>query len=236
MNKEMIYNISKEQLILNKQLFDACMKDKIDLIEIKDLINHGANPLGLYDFDDVVYSRIIYWRSHDDDSDNSLYEITKLFLECGMQIKEDNLYKEDGGRGVLFLDPFWEVGYLSPVKAISIIDLLINENTEINRINELVGHLATDSMCIKSELEEVAIYVRILMYLATIPYVLKKSDYLRDVIDYKKNNYDINIFKKLDNYYIKFDESNVSSCNNYGLIILFYTNTGDELIWKIVFE
>ena len=154
-----------------------------------------------------------------------------------MEIKQCNLYRE-GNKGD-FLDPFWDIGFLSPVKAIQLIDLLINENTEIDLIEDLISHLHVDSTYIGSELSEVAIYIRIMMYLATNPYVLCNSEYLRDLIDIKHNDYDINIFKQQTNYYIQFDESNVDICNNVGLVVNFYDSKTEKQIWKItlgVFE
>ena len=93
---------------LNEALYIECAKKELDYNKIEELLKIGANPLGVFNIDtrstpyaaDVVYGEILDYYSHDDvevpsDYDNSeesnsdsAYNITKLFLDYGMNIKK----------------------------------------------------------------------------------------------------------------------------------------------------
>ena len=84
---------------LNEALYIECAKKELDYNKIEELLKIGANPLGVFNIDtrstpyaaDVVYGEILDYYSHDNSEESnsdSAYNITKLFLDYGMNIKK----------------------------------------------------------------------------------------------------------------------------------------------------
>ena len=79
-----------EQIELNRLLYDECSKEKLNLDKINSLLSEGADPLGVFNkYGELVYSELIMSAIEDDYK--NLYEITKMFLDNGMIIKENVL-------------------------------------------------------------------------------------------------------------------------------------------------
>ena len=212
--------------ILNEQLYDECIKEVVDFDKVESLLVQGADPLGIIHMDELVYSEVIYSRCFDDNEDQTLEQITRLFLDHGMVIK----HLDDD----TIVNPFWNIPYLSPPKAISILKILLNESTDIDSLNELVDHCSIDSSMINSPMEDVAGWTRILLYVASYDYLLQRDAYLRTVIDYDSNQYDLRRFKNPFQFYIQFDTSEAhNEYNHQGVVVEIYEKETHNLVWKI---
>ena len=225
--------VDTQQMSLNEKLYKECVKEKVDFGIVKDLLKKGAQPLGLYDVDEVVLNRIIYERSYDEDDNSLLYEIIKLFLDSGMEIKRENLFTDGSGD---LLNPFWDMGYLSAYKAKTILDLLLKQDIEMDLTEDLESHCSADAIYIKYELEEVARHIRIMLYLSSYPEILAKNEYLQCHINYDKNNYDMSKFRNPLDFYITFDTSNENTYNNVGIIAYIHERETEKMIWTILLK
>lgn len=216
---------------LNKQLYEECVKESVDFDKVERLLVLGAEPLGYINADEIVYSEIIYGRNEDDDDDSTLVEITKMFLDHGMKIKCIDFEKEINSTDI---NPFWNIPYLSPEKAISVLRLLIDENIDFNSLNQLVDHCAIDSSMLTSELKNVAGWIRMLMFVASYEFIIKADEYLQQVINYDSNQYDVRRFADPFQFYITFDTSgHLQEYNNQGIVARIFERDTEKLVWKI---
>jgi len=216
---------------LNKQLYEECVKEKVDFDKVEELLALGAEPMGYMNDVEIVYSEIIFGRFEDDDDDLTLAEITRIFLDHGMKIKCVDIEKEINSTDI---NPFWNIPYLSPKKAISVLRLLIDENIDFNSLDQMVDHCAIDSRMLTSDLKDVAGWTRMLMFVASYEFIIKADEYLQRVIDYENNQYDIRRFADPFQFYITFDTSgHLHEYNNQGIIVRIFESDTEKLVWKI---
>ena len=220
--------------LLNIELYHACSSDPVDFDKVKQLLEKGADPMGFMDEDefDVVYGEILYDRGIDDADTSTLEELTELFINYGMK---DRWHEQNEKIKKAEYNVFWMMAFLSAEKAIPILKLLIDENIEIDVLNELVDHCAIDSSMLLSEPEEVFNFTRMLMYVASYGYIIEKDEYLRRVIDFDKNEYDLKKFSNPFQFCFTMEASEAKDpANNQGAVVQIFECDSKRFIWKIV--
>ena len=226
-----------KQKELDIQLLQEGIKTKVNYKKVETLLKKGANPMGLVNDDgteaEIVYSEILFEHNLDEPKNDTIIKLTDMFLRHGMVVKCIDYDREMAGH---ISNPFWEIGYYHPDKATTLLFMIINANLDFQAFEQLIDHLHTDSSMIGSELEEVDGYLRILLYLSSYKYLLKKSKYFRDVINYENNKRRFNTenFRKLSNYRIEFDTTNQNNYNNQGIVATIVNIKTNKKVWKIV--
>ena len=115
-----------------------------------------------------------------------------------------------------------------------IIKLLLDHNLELESLFDLFDLLDTDATMIASEYSEVAHNYKLIMYLMSFKEVRDHFDNIRKWINYDQNNYDLNNFRNILDYYVMFSTSELlNNCNNQGLILSFYRRDNDEKVWTL---
>lgn len=223
-----------EQIELNRVLYDECSKKNLNLDKINDLLNKGADPLGIFNkYGEIVYSELIISAIEDDYK--NLCEITKKFLDNGMIIKEHVLNDRYGDDSI---NPFWNFAFKCDEEGIMTLKLLLDKDLDISSIEILANHIYTDYIFLEDEFESInddkdaftrfEYAMKMLMLCSAYSYVVNNSDFIKDVIEFDNNSYDIFRFKNFKTYYM---EVEVKSEKN--IIIIFKDNVTNEVIWRM---
>lgn len=213
-----------DQIELNKKLENECWKKPIDSKKIKELISQGADPLGTIDPkwpDNHLYGEMML------ENDN-LYEVTKVLLDNGMKIKH-SMFKNDGND----IDPLWHLAFCCNEDGIKTLKLLLDNNLDFDSVEEFIDHIYTDYLFLDipdtddKELNLVFFEyaMKMLMLCASYKYVFEKSEYLRNVIEVKDNDYDVNKFRKYDNFCVKVEKDK----------FYFIEKENNIAVWEIKF-
>lgn len=223
-----------EQIELNRLLYDECSKENLNLDKINSLLSEGADPLGVFNkYGELVYSELIISAIEDDYK--NLYEITKMFLDNGMIIKENVLNDRYGDDSI---NPFWDFAFKCDEEGIMTLKLLLDKDLDIPSIETLAGHIYTDYIFLEDEFDSLKEYkeafirfeyaMKMLMLCSAYSYVVDNSEFIKDLIELDNNSYDISRFKNFDTYYI-----DVEVKNNKNIIIVFKDNVTNEVMWKM---
>lgn len=206
---------------LNKKLFNECCQKLIDTKKIKELIKQGADPLGTLNskFQEHLYGELM--------TDNkNLYEVTKIFLDNGMVIKH-SMFKNDGDD----IDPIWSLAFCCNEEGIKTLKLLLDNNLDFDSVEEFIDHVYTDYLFLEApdaDDKEVNIIcfeyaMKMLMLCASYKYVYEKSEYLKNIIEVKNNNYEETKFRNYDNFYVKVEKDK----------FFFVDKENNRKVWKI---
>ena len=169
---------------------------------------------------------------------NNIFDITKLFLENGMEIKNDILEAKYGKE---VINPIWTLAFKCDDEGIRTVKLLLDNNLEIDSAEILVDHIYTDYIFLEYNFETAInnknyfnnfeYALKTIMLCASYPYILQNSDFIHNIVEFNNNNYDINKFKKYNDYYIKLDNKNKG--NN--ITINFIYKKTNKVVWQLNF-
>lgn len=223
-----------DQLELNQKLYNEFEKADFNEKRILELLKQGANPLGIMNsYKDNPYGEIIY-------ENNNLDKITKLLLDNGMIIDNNNYQTDD------MVNPLWGLALRTDTIGIKTLKLLLDYHTEINSIEVFVDHIYTDYIFLgdrekiakqarenneieveKNKIETYfSIAMKMLMLCASYDYIIDNSKYLKDIISYNRNNKDsLKEFRKYSNFYLRETQTKLH----------FYNKKNHKLIWTIFY-
>lgn len=222
------------QMELNRQLFELCIESKVKLTKVEKLLKWGAQPLGQYNQQgDVVLNQIISYGMFSSEEDMTIYEVIKVFLKYGMVINKDNILTSKDERGG---NPYRSINNLGQKQAIRILDLLIKEDTEIDLITEMIEFLYGIAIVHEWGLEDVEKYVRVLIYLSSIPYVFQKCHLIYKKIDIANNNYDLNKFHNPFDYYFKFEILPKKNNKYEDIKVRIFEKQTKKQIWEFIIK
>ncbi len=224
------------QIELNRKLYNEFEKEKLNESRIIELLKQGANPLGNMSnnkHSEKPYEEILY-------ENKNLDKITGLLLENGMVIDNKDYQNND------MINPLWELALRTDTIGIKTLKLLLDNKTEVDSIEVFVDHIYTDYILlgdkekmakqavenneIEVETGKVETYysiaMKMLMLCASYDYVLDNSEYIKDIIDYDRNNKNnINFFKNYNNIYIRETQKELR----------FYRKRNNNLVWTILY-
>lgn len=219
------------QIELNKKLYDECLKETINPKVIEDLLVKGANPLGTISVKDkykYVYNEIMF-------ENNNLYTLTQLFIKHGMKINYKD-YEEDSDNNI---NPLWCLALVTDFNGISTLKLLLENGLEYESAEVLVDHIYTDFIFLdeahdfdekyeKEAFQAFEIAMKMILLCSSYSNVLKKSEYIKEIICLDFNNKEnLSKLKEYNSYYMK---------EEYNKILYFYEKTTNKLIWKLDYK
>lgn len=73
-----------------------------------------------------------------------------------------------------------------------------------------------------------------LMYLSSLPFLWEKSEFLRDVMNAAKNDYDVSRFTDPLPYVIKFDITYQGPFTNQGIVVHISDSETKKGVWTII--
>jgi len=230
-----------EEIELNKKLYEACIKDKIDFAAAEEALKQGADPLGPiagygWDVLDHIYGEIII-DSQDNDS-VELPQITELFLRYGMDVDNPRIPYDDENS----INPLWDLGFVTNENAIIAMKMLLDKGLSVESFGKFVGHTFDDLIDVEcgdpvndKYWNHVCVWtMKMLMLAASYDRILWEYEGLRMRIGYSYNNYDIHRFREWNNYYYKFDTSHCEKYRElYKSVINIYDAKTKKAVWKI---
>ena len=134
---------SPEELELNKKLLDECSKENVNFDLVRLYLSQGADPLGPVELEglsgmDHIYGELV-WGAQDDEAKN-LPEITKVFLEYGMDISKPRVPYDDGNS----INPLWEFAFITNENSLLALKLLLDSGISYEMVAEFWGHAISD--------------------------------------------------------------------------------------------
>lgn len=228
---------TSEEIKLNKELYDECMKANIDFALVENLLKRGADPLGAiaetgWGLLIHVYGEVAF-ESRENNSVN-LPKITRLFLKYGMDMANPKIpYDDDNSLHPLRFYPFNE-------NAVSSLKILLDGGVGADDVGKLWAGEVFDQINVcnddpNGEFNERFICLfKMMMLIASYDYILENNEDLSKFIGCHYNEYDLHKFKDTNNFYYEFD---TSLCERfpelYRCIIRIYEKESNKQVWKI---
>lgn len=233
---------SPNEIELNKKLREACSQNVIDILLVEELLKQGADPLGGtalcgWDLLEHIYGDEVVCNSQDSDSID-LPQITKLFLEYGMNVDKPRI-PYDGKNS---LNPLWHFAHIASENAIGALKLLLDHGLSVESFSEFWDHAMIDFFhldCGDPQNDEFWNYVctwtfKMLLLGASYDHIRENDEGLREFICCSYNCYNVRKFRKWNNFEYYFDASHCEKHPElYGSIIHIYEKETGTEVWKI---
>ena len=222
------------EIDLNQQLLDECTKPHPNFAHIEDLLQQGADPLGVSMQEECVYSQIIACR--EDWGHSYLPQMTEMFLRYGMDIDnprvpfdkldrcnpfeyfalgvDDNIIESmalllDSGVSAESAENFWNMG----------ISDLIYCDSAIPQEDEECNERYTNLM-------------KGIMFCASYKHIIDNNDSIRKIIDYAKNDFDVKKFRKWNDFEYKMFGVREDHIVMKNLNVQIYEKSSGQKVWE----
>lgn len=232
---------TREEIALNKRLYEACSADEPDWTVVEALLRQGADPLGpmdttCRDLTEHVYGELIC----DQQSVDCVHlpHITALFLQYGMDVDHPRIPYDSSES----LHPMWELAFvLDSENALRALKLLLDSGLSAQAAAKMWGHAVTDLFltCADPEHDEfwnrACVYaMKALMLCASYAHIREEDAELCAFIGCAYNQYDLEKFRNWDQYSYAFDTSRCKGAPTFcrSIVHISETASGKE-IWKI---
>lgn len=230
---------TQDEIELNKKLYEACGRKIINIAEVEELLKQGADPLGPYEAQfqfDHLYGELVCEQSVENSINLPL--ITELFLRHGMDINNPRVpYDQDDS-----INPMWGFTFCPNGNSIKAIKLLLDNGVNTKLIDEYLDHCMIDYVTLDEDdpndpewHDNYVWLVKTFMLLASYRDVIERSTFLKEIIDYDKNMYDLTFFEKWDDFIYEFDTSVCESKPRfYKTVIKIFDKNTNKLVWKML--
>ncbi len=233
---------TEKEIELNNKLYRECKKKKIDLLAVEELLRQGADPMGPAEdmgggIGDHIYEELVA-ASQDTDSIN-LPKITELFLRYGMEVDHPRVsYDVEDDT----INPLWSFAFVTNENAIHALKMLLDSGVSADSVGEFWGHAIGDYQFVDEINPINDIYwkyqctwtLKMIMLAASYDQIIDNDQYLRELICYSDNSYDIHGFREWDNYRYEFDLSGCDSRPHiFGSVVRIYEEATNEKVWEM---
>lgn len=206
---------------LNQALLTAV--EEIDVERAKVLLQQGADPLGSFDADDLdecVLDALFCDASYDEKPNEKRLELLRLFLSYGMDVATRN----DPEREEESVNPVWSLAHVSNESGVRMLKVLLEHGLDAVSAEVLVGHIfvdmeMSDGCGIQDAwwMERWAYSMKMVMLIASYPYMLEASSYIRNCVSLEQNDASwLPYFRDWNRFSYEID---LTTCDNtpYGL-------------------
>ncbi|MBQ8876108.1 MAG: hypothetical protein IJY63_01005 [Clostridia bacterium] len=231
---------SPKELELNNKLLNECLKEIIDFDLVRLYLSQGADPLGPVELEGWKAKEHIYDELVNDACDNeakNLPEITRVFLEFGMDIAKPRV-PYDGRDSI---NPLWSFSFITNENSLMALKLLLENGVSYEMVSEFWDHAIMDLVFVDrvnpndpAHNEWITWTMKMIMLCASYPHILKVDKNLKELICYDINCYDVRLFENWNDYYYKFDDRLCPSNPEFHncIIRIYYKETKEE-VWKM---
>ncbi len=225
-----------KQYELNKKLYDACVADKVDYDCIKQLFSEGAEPLGITElggsnvYEEMLLTLVDY------EKPQALYDVTKLFLDRGMDIvNPPEPYDHNS------INPLWSFAFSSENMVIDTLKLLLDAGIDADAVGQCWHHIV-DDVCFAGgssvPLNEggMKFYFEDLhkiFLIASYPHILSKDEALKKFIWFDRNDYDLSNFRDWSKFSFKIDTCAYSDSIYKAIVVVVDENENE--VWRFRF-
>ena len=235
---------SEEEVVLNRQLYEECVKEHPDWNIAELLLQQGADPLGAtavsgWGLLEHVYNELAF-ESQFSKSVN-LPRITELFLKYKMDVENPKVPYDDENS----LHPLWTFAFLMNENAIIALKMLLDYNLSNDGIAEMWDHILKSLYHLESgdpnEDEwnyEYTWMMKVLMLCISYDHILKAdTQYYEEWLGCDYNApYDLHKFRNWNDFDYVFDTSyGRGSPDMCQTIVRIYEKESQKEIWRIAF-
>ena len=231
---------TSEEIELNRQLYEECLKENIDFLIVEALLKKGADPLGPIEnkgwglLDHIYYGLI---EELQEERSEKLFFLTKLFLKYGMVLSNPRI-EYDGSNS---LHPMWLFGLMLDEKAMPLLELLLDNGMDWDSFGECWGHITFDLINVTCGdpinddfWRDICVWtMKAIMFGASYDHIIGEDDDLREFISISRNVYDLHNFRRYNDFEYKFD---TSLCwrhpEFYRSIVTIYDKKSGKEVWK----
>lgn len=181
------------QLELNKRLFDVLCLEIIDLTVVEELLKLGADPLGSASENDQkehILGELFCEASSNPNLSEKMPQIVQLFVDYGMNIVSRNII-DDGDN----TNPLWNMAFYTDENGLKVLKILLDNGLDYKSAESFVEHVLVDmEICDGCEVDnEWFLYravcsLKMVMYVASYPHIVRDSQYIRECVEIEKNN------------------------------------------------
>lgn len=227
-----------KQYELSKKLYNACISEKVDYDYLKQLLSDGAEPLGVTElggsnvYEEMLLTLVDYERPQ------VLYDITKLFLDHGMDITNPPEPYDHNS-----IHPLWSFAFSSDNMVIDTLKLLLDASIDADDAGQCWGQIVDDvyfagGCSVPLNDGGMEFYFEDLhkiFLIASYPRILSNDEALKDFIWYEHNNYDVCKFRDWRKFSFKIDiDTCVYSDSIYKAVVIVVDENENE-VWKFRF-
>ena len=229
-----------EEIDINRQLLEECVKPQIDFSMVEALLKKGADPLGPVEgagwaLLDHIYFDLI--EELQEERSEELLSLTKLFLKYGMVLSGPRI-EYDGSNS---LHPMWLLGLMLEEKAMPLLELLLDNGMDEESFGECWGHITSDLINVTcgdpvhdEYWRDVCVWtMKAIMFGASYDHIINADADLREFIGLSRNDYDLHRFRRYNDFEYTFD---TSLCWHgpefYRSIVTIYDKNKGKEVWK----
>lgn len=205
-----------KQLELNRALLEAVKETDVERAEV--LLQQGADPLGISDereYDNFVLHEMFIDVAWEEELNEKRQELLRLFLAYGMDVSTTNTAPEIDD----YLNPVWLMAHMNNEGGIRMLKLLLDHGLDVVSAEILFNHIFVDmEVCdgcdIHDEwwMEEWTYSMKMVMLIASYPYILEASSYIRKCVELERNNVSwLPCFRDWNRFAYEID---LSTCDN----------------------
>lgn len=229
------------QYELNRQLLEAAKAG--NLAKTEALLRMGADPLGPSREEDTrehILGELFCSAAQDSALVEKLPELVQLFYDYGMDIGTQDIPADDGNN----INPLWDLAFCQNETGLKTLKVMLDNGLDVQSAEILVNHIFTDmELCDGCEIEDswfldsVICGLKMIMLVASYPYVTERSEYIRSCVEPEKNHPE-----RLTNFrdWNEFDyQIDISTCDNapYGLrnaTVCIIDKKAHEHVWTLM--
>lgn len=230
---------SPKVIELNRRLLAECEKGKPDLALIERLLKTGADPLGPTEnskeyVSDHLYGELLGFLGEEDQGGVFLPEITRLFLQYGMDIARPRIPYDDHDS----INPLWQMSLAINECVVETLDVLLEHQLDYDSIREYLRHFLDDQYWVdrddpNGELHDTFVwFIRSLFLIASyennyedfILYEESKTS-LKELLKGVENQYDIHLFRHWNDYDVLFDTAHSEDPSGLGAFPVLFKST-----------
>lgn len=223
-----------EELDLNQQLLDECTEPHPNFAHIEDLLQQGADPLGVTINEECVYSAIITYR--EDWGHSYLPQMTEMFLRYGMDIDNPRVPFDMLDR----CNPFEYFALVVDDNIIESMALLLDSGVSVESAENFWNIGISDLIYCDSAIpqededcnERYTYLMKGIMFCASYEHIIDSSDSIRKIIDCAKNDFDVKKFRKWNAFEYKLFGEREDPIVMKNLNIQIYEKSSGQKVWE----
>ncbi len=229
-----------EQLALNHKLLDACLTEPVDCSRVEALLRQGAEPMGeirqLSGENPVygnLYDEVVCSLFQNENTPESLYTLTELFLRYGLDVSNPSVPYDDGCVYSLWMFAFYGGDWV-----LKTLKLLLDHGLSAEAASDCWSHAALSNsidffLNTPRDYDIFYDYIRKLMLFASYPHVLDNDEYLRREIWLEKNDCDLLRFRSWNDfrYEICDRHGRKYECFLYSVVTILEKESG-KAVWR----
>lgn len=232
---------TQEEVELNIQLYEECVKKDADLDKIEELLKNGADPLGAtavsgWDLLEHVCEMLFVG---DTELNDNMPRIMRLFYKYGMNFSNPRVPYDDDNS----LHPMWSFAFCHGDNALRTLEVMVENGLTVEEAEYCLSHEICDYYNVGGELQDEYDYnafydcIRKILLIASYPHILKNDEALQELLWVAENDYDVTRFRKWNDFDFEIDTSRCERFPEvYRSVVTVIEKATGKKVWKFGFK